>query len=173
MQHTDKYKLNIIETSDPFSPDALNANARTLETQLARMDAAAAAETARVDAELAALDAAKAEQTALDALDASRLVYKIGGYTGTGKYGVNNKNRLEFDFKPLMVAVCSNSDYPGGFVWVNGQKYGRSWVSTSRADKVHLFWEDKALEWYSSNGTGAQLNTEDDNYYYFALGVAE
>ena len=31
MQQTDKYKLNLIESSDPFLPDALNENTRKLE----------------------------------------------------------------------------------------------------------------------------------------------
>ena len=61
MQQTDKYKLNIIETSDPFSPAPLNENARTLE-------AALAAEKTRVDAALAA----KAAQTALNTEKAAR-----------------------------------------------------------------------------------------------------
>ena len=34
MQHTDKYQFNIIETSDAFSPEALNENARKLENAL-------------------------------------------------------------------------------------------------------------------------------------------
>ena len=32
MQHTEKYKLNLIEPSDPFLPDGLNENTRKLET---------------------------------------------------------------------------------------------------------------------------------------------
>ena len=31
MQQTEKYKLNLIESSDPFLPDALNANTQRLE----------------------------------------------------------------------------------------------------------------------------------------------
>ena len=90
MQQTETCKLNLIETSDPFSPDALNENARTLDAQLARVDAAAAAEKARVDAAAAAekarvdaaaaaekarVDAAlaaKAEKTALTAEETAR-----------------------------------------------------------------------------------------------------
>ena len=34
MQHTDKYKLNLIENSDAFSPDALNENMQKLEAAL-------------------------------------------------------------------------------------------------------------------------------------------
>ena len=36
MQHTNKYKFNIIEADDPFSPDALNENTRAIEAALAK-----------------------------------------------------------------------------------------------------------------------------------------
>ncbi len=38
MQQTEKYKLDLIETSDPFSPDALNANAQKLEDAAIALD---------------------------------------------------------------------------------------------------------------------------------------
>ena len=62
MQHTEKYKFNLIETSDTFSPDALNANARTAEAQLAAL--------AATDAALASTDAAN--KTALEQALASQ-----------------------------------------------------------------------------------------------------
>ena len=39
MQHTDKYKLNLIENSDAFSPDALNENMQKLEAALEEVTA--------------------------------------------------------------------------------------------------------------------------------------
>ena len=156
MQHTDKYKLNIIETSDPFSPDALNANARTLETQLAR-----------VEAELAALDAAKADQTALDALDAGRLVWTTGTYTGDGEYGKAHPNRIEFDFKPLAVIVTGSSQY-GNIPWLYGQSSGLTGASLS----VSLTWGDRDVSWYSGTSASYQLNTT-GTHRYFALGLRD
>ena len=38
MQQTTNYKLNLIETSDPFSPGPLNENAEKTETELAALD---------------------------------------------------------------------------------------------------------------------------------------
>ena len=68
MRQTETYNLKLIETSDPFGPEALNANAETLEAQLARVDAAAAAETVRMDGEISRVDAAvAAEQSAREA----------------------------------------------------------------------------------------------------------
>ncbi len=48
MQQTEKYKLDLIETTDPFSPDALNANTRQVEEVLARADGELAALDQRV-----------------------------------------------------------------------------------------------------------------------------
>ena len=42
MQQTETYKLKLIEPDDTFNADALNDNAKTLEAQLARVDAAIA-----------------------------------------------------------------------------------------------------------------------------------
>lgn len=80
MQQTSKYKLNLIETSDRFSPDPLNENAEKLETQLAaetqartaadtaearaRADADAAEAKARADADTAEANARKSAITA-------------------------------------------------------------------------------------------------------------
>ena len=76
MQQTDKYKLNLIETSDTFSPAPLNENAQKLE---------AALETAR--AEAAAGDAAEAAaRAALDQRVTALEVHKcvVGYHGGTG-----------------------------------------------------------------------------------------
>ncbi len=73
MQHTDKYKLNLIETSDAFSPDALNENTRKVEDVLA---AQAAAEAAARETADGALD------QRLTVLEGRRLV--VGTYTGNG-----------------------------------------------------------------------------------------
>ena len=35
MQHTEKYKLNLIEPSDPFLPDSLNQNTQKIEDAMA------------------------------------------------------------------------------------------------------------------------------------------
>ena len=51
MQQTEKYKLNLIEPSDPFLPDALNANTQRLEDVLIdRMEGSLDAMSQRVAA---------------------------------------------------------------------------------------------------------------------------
>ena len=89
MQHTDKYKLNLIEISDAFSPDALNENTRKVEDVLA---AQAAAETAD-----GALD------QRLTVLEGRRLV--VGAYTGNGD---KNGMHVELGFTPAALLFPHN-----------------------------------------------------------------
>lgn len=91
MQHTDKYKLNLIETSDAFSPDALNENTRKVEDVLA---AQAAAEAAARETADGALD------QRLTVLEGRRLV--VGAYTGNGD---KNGMHVELGFTPAAVLL--------------------------------------------------------------------
>lgn len=75
MQHTKKYDLSIIESSDPFSPEALNDNTRAVEAELERVDAA------------------------VEVLTASQLKLAFGTFTGN-----NAQNRLiPLPFTPKLV----------------------------------------------------------------------
>ena len=254
MQQTANYKLNLIETNDPFSPEALNENARKMESaldaekaarettlaaekatretalaaektrvngEIARVDAALAAEKTRVDAALTAKAnqtaltaltqtvtanksaadaalAAKANQTALTALtqtvtanksaadaalnakaaqtaltalttrvgtlEQGRLRYKFGSYTGTGLSG-NNKNRLAFDFKPLVLFVFGGGFY-GGYPWFRNALFGK----VDDSNSVFLTWEEQAVSWNASKPI-FQLNEQNTSYDYLALGI--
>lgn len=94
MQHTDKYKLNLIEISDAFSPDALNENTRKVEDVLA---AQAAAEATARDAADGALD------QRLTVLEGRRLV--VGTYTGNGD---KNGMHVELGFTPAALLFPHN-----------------------------------------------------------------
>ena len=94
MQHTDKYKLNLIETSDAFSPDALNENTRKVEDVLA---AQAAAEAAARETADGALD------QRLTVLEGRRLV--VGTYTGNGD---KNGMHVELGFTPAALLFPHN-----------------------------------------------------------------
>ncbi len=90
MQHTDKYQLNLIETSDPFSPDPLNENAQKLEQAIS---AEAAAQDQARAADIAALD------QRLQVFEARRLVI------GSAKEG----EKVYLDFTPkALIAKGSN-----------------------------------------------------------------
>ena len=91
MQHTDKYQLNLVETSDTFSPAPLNENMEKVEAALD----AARAETAAGDA---ALDLRVA------ALEARRIVW--GSYMGDG----TGNRVVEVGFTPGVVIVHSSTN---------------------------------------------------------------
>ena len=82
MQHTDKYKFNLIETSDTFSPEALNVNAQAVEAELARVEA---------------------ETLSMVGTGGYNARIAWGAYTGTG-----SAQTLEFDFKPVAVFLSYN-----------------------------------------------------------------
>ena len=85
MQQTEKRGFNIIETSDPFLPDALNDNTRKLE---------------------AALDALTAYADAGDAAVVSRVVELEKFHFACGVYKGNGVERLmNVGFRPLMVVL--------------------------------------------------------------------
>ena len=175
MQQTETYKLNLIETSDPFSPEPLNKNMEAVEAQLAAVCGEFAAADAGLSAQLAALDSAKAEQTALDAglaalsgrvgtLEDGKLLWKYSTYTGDGTCGKSKPTRLEFDFKPIALIIGHSGDYRyGGSLWLRPMTRGRSCQSSTGVDYMTLGWEDRAVWWYSSysNATAQdQLNTQ-------------
>ena len=172
---------------------AAKAEQTALDAETAARTALAAQVAAK--AEQSALDALsgrvdkKAEQTALDAetaareaalaaltgqvgeLDAGRLRFKFDSYKGTGKIGENSKNRLTFDFKPLVLIVGCTSAYTnyGGYPWVRNMTYGK----TNESYSVALTWEEKAVSWYHTATTERQLNVSNCEYYYIAIGIKE
>lgn len=91
MQHTETYNLNLIETSDTFSPDPLNQNAQALED---------------------AVEAARAEAQAADsALDARLKVFEAK-HVKVGMYRVLNSNvplTINVGFTPKVVLAFDPS----------------------------------------------------------------
>ena len=184
MQQTKTYKLNLIETDDAFSPEALNENARTLETQLSAVRGEFAAADAALSGRVSALDAAKAPQADLaalakrvGALEAGKLLWKFGSYTGNGGLGKDSPTRIEFDFKPLLLVVTAPGSWMyGGFPWLYGQVQGIVHLNISTASYVQLQWKNRAVEFYTtvSGATNVyQLNANGMEYKYFVLGIEE
>lgn len=152
MQQTKTYKFNLIETSDTFSPDALNANARTAEAELARVEA----ETAKADAALLAAIGSGGKTC--------RIQY--GTYVGNGLYGTAGTLELTFDFKPVLVAI-SYQNLIDPTVLMRGIKY----FSTGT---VHVTWGENSVSWYTTHSTriNEQCNNSGATYYYVAIGEA-
>lgn len=101
MQHTETYNLNLIETSDTFSPDPLNQNAQALEN---------AVEAARAEAQAAdsALDAR------LKVFEAKR--FKMGTYKGAGA-GTEYPLTVNVGFTPTMVFASTFDGTSGGILY--------------------------------------------------------
>ena len=124
----------------------------------------------------AAVDAAlKAQQDDMVALTAAvalkgncKIVY--GTYTGTGKYGRENPNKLTFDGNPLFVIIKGSI----GSAPTLGIQAMRGWYTayTGSADPstvCHLTWGEHSLSWYNSQSSSDQFNTSDSVYPYIAL----
>ena len=92
MQQTQKYKLNLIESSDPFMPEGLNQNTQKVEQVLAAQEAAN-------DQKLAAVAGR------VTALEAHRFV--IGSYQGDSA----QTRFVPLGFTPLLVIVSADP-YP-------------------------------------------------------------
>ena len=183
MQQTETYNLNIIETDDTFSPDALNANARALETHLARMDAAAATETARVNAHLARVDSAAAAETArvdaqlarldaalarVDAAAATIPKFAYGTYTGDGTY--NRLIELPFSPKWVIVTDITGSTFDGSR-FTGGMAIEGFTATVNYQALVKI--TDGGFEishWSTQTPFPHSINMKDTEYRYFAIG---
>ena len=98
MQQTNKYKLNLIEKGDTFSPDPLNDNMEKVEGALkaetgARQAADAAEAQARADAD-AALD------RRIQTIEAHKIVFGSAG---------NGSTTANLGFTPLLLYVTNGS----------------------------------------------------------------
>ncbi len=107
--------------------------------------------------------------TSLDAELGKRLVFAHSSYSGSGKYGSANKNRLQFSFKPIMlVIVATNGGYSAGnWVWLRNANTGQ----VAEYQSVNLTWLDNAVEWYNNESDVEQLNASNIRYSYLALGT--
>lgn len=96
MQQTQKYKLNLIEPSDPFLPEALNANTQKVEDVL----------IGKMEGPMVELD------QRVTALEAHK--FYVGTYTGTGLELC--PRFVDLGFTPIAVCV-SASDSNGHAHW--------------------------------------------------------
>ena len=86
MQHTDKYKLDLIEKEDAFSPDALNANTQKVEEALIAHEGAVKEVTDGLDQRVTVLEAKK---------------FAVGTY----KAEMNETLKVEVGFTPIALYV--------------------------------------------------------------------
>ena len=88
MQQTQTYKLNLIETSDAFSPSPLNENMEKVEGALAAKTDAA--DTAALEQRVTVLEAHKCY---------------LGSYVGDGTYS----REIDLGFAPKAILIMNNT----------------------------------------------------------------
>ena len=164
MNKTTNFDLPQWVKEDPIKMQDFNAAFQTIdETLKAAADATAEkADAATVQQTVAAL------QTALASCGNCKIVY--GTYTGTGKYGRENPNKLTFNGDPLFVIIKGSI----GSAPTLGIQAMRGWNTayTGSADPstvCHLTWGEHSLSWYNSQSSSDQFNTSDSVYPYIAL----
>ena len=154
MQQTDTYKLNLIEGTDDFLPDALNENMEKLEEVMASQAQSVAALAANLGT----------------AGKNARIAW--GSYVGTGACGASAPNSLQFEFCPTVVFVGSYERTSFG-----------SWPSVflrpcSRGgpdiggNSLEISWHDNGLSWYNTQHADSQNNSAGYTYYYIAIGYS-
>ena len=156
MQQTEKYKLNLIESSDPFLPDGLNQNTQKIETAMA-------AHEAKLDGQISAI----VQNLGIHGHNA-RIAW--GSYTGTGISGQDKPSVFSFGFAPVVM-------------WVNDlylckgvekvASYYTAMASDSTAKLTHYLypsWLDDGISWYATDGAAPQLNLSGTVYRYVAIG---
>ena len=94
-----------------------------------------------------------------------------GEYTGTGTYGSNNKNSINFGFPPKFVSIIPkqrNTTYTTYMVTVEGC----ATASVQPGDRdayMTLTWSGNTLSWYGTN-TAKQMNENNTVYEYVGIG---
>ena len=78
MQQTKTYKLNLIETSDTFSPDPLNENTEKLEAEVSAEAAARQSGDAALEARVTVLEARRFVAGTYKGDDANQRVFPLG-----------------------------------------------------------------------------------------------
>ena len=115
-------------------------------------------------------DGVAALQTALASCGNCKIVY--GTYTGNGKSGSANPNKLTFDGKPVLVIVQEEKQTADMDInlrmlrpctWAQGAATNDNWVNA-------VTWGAAQVQWYSRNDYApTQFNETGKKYYYLAL----
>lgn len=113
-------------------------------------------------------DGVAALQTALASCGNCKIVY--GTYTGNGKSGSANPNKLTFDGKPVLVIVQAQSNTTDfdfhlrmirGCDWAVGDHNNYSYTNS-------VAWGENYVSWYN-NKAETQFNLQGSVYSYIAL----
>ena len=90
-----------------------------------------------------------------------------GAYTGTGTYGTDNPNSLEFEFEPKMVLIQGTAGRVAILIKPSG--VGVS-IGPNESTTLNVTWQGKSVSWYNALNAANQMNTENETYSYTAFG---
>ena len=151
MENTSNYGLKRWDGEDRILHTEFNDNWEKIDTALK-----------------SSADEAAALQTALASCGNCKIVY--GTYTGTGKYGRENPNKLTFSGKPVLVIVQAQSNTTDfdfhlrlvrGCGWAVGDRGNYSYTNS-------VAWGENYVSWYNDKAE-TQFNLQNSVYSYIAL----
>ena len=135
MQQTEKYKFNIIETSDAFGPEALNGNAQKLETALNQHEAAVDSALKSQTLEWQAADTALS-QTIAAVEEGARLFHLAGPVnndTDKRAFSISLSGIDITKYRALLLIAVTND---GAVITCDGANFGITGYSASSVTKA-------------------------------------
>ena len=143
MQQTNTYQLNLVESTDTFSPQPINENTEAIDALF------------------------KTQQLSIEAC----AKMAVGSYTGTGTSGAAAPNTLTFGFTPKVLLVLASTaglwnEYQSSMLLIHPMTTGVTGSQTG--SRVTITWGENFVSWYGSDYI-FQMNSE-RTYYYFAIG---
>lgn len=101
----------------------------------------------------------------------SRIAF--GSYIGTGEYGIDHPNQLQFDFWPIVVIISENGGRDQSF-FIYPQKYGNDpGDQLNYIYHIIVDWVNNSLYWHAEGeklDASKQLNRIGEEYRYVAIG---
>ena len=102
-----------------------------------------------------------------------------GSYVGTGEYGQEHPNKLEFSFRPLLIFMNVSSITHRNFVpayYIFFRPASNAAVPENDP-AIRLTWTENGVSWYfdtyagtTVDNTKKQFNTLGQTYHYIAIG---
>ena len=159
---TSNYNLNQWVNSDRVLMSEFNADNAKIDAALKAQDTAIAGKASA--SALSALQSTVSQHTAALAGKGNCQIY-VTSYTGSGKCGSADPNRLTFSKKPMVIFVCGNTS-----VMTLIQGMGTSWAanSTSAGSAVSVTWSGNTVSWYGDQAY-SQMSSNGQTYRVLAL----
>ncbi len=152
MTETKNYNLNQWDAADPVRREDFNSDNAILDAALLGHDAALSSH---------ALALARRGNCKIVA----------GTYTGTGSFGSDRPNSLDFGGRPILVMIFQPFN---GYCALMGNpaQYGL-WFSVPGQASIALTWRSTGVTWFSSQASTQMNELNGFDYSYFALLAAD